>query len=73
MSGDGTFVVNAKSNLHHTFTPTPIHYIVASDEVEKGEVMDKTTITQTAEIQFPTGVYSMTATLQADNTWSITA
>ena len=34
--------------------------------------MDKTTITKTAELPFPPGVYNMTATLQADETWSIT-
>ena len=72
MSGSGTFVVNAGPNLGHTLTPTPAYYIAAIDEVKVGEIMDIKTITQTAEIKFPSGVTTMVATLQSDNTWSIT-
>ena len=67
------FGANAGPNLAHELTPTPVYYIGAIDEVEEGEVMDIKTVTKTAEIQFPADVYNMTATLQADNTWSITA
>ena len=72
MSGSGTFCVNAEPNLIHEFTPTPTYYIAAINEVEQGEVMDIKTITLTAEIKFPINVYKMTATLQANDTWSIT-
>ena len=73
MSGSATFVLNAGPNLSHTLSiPKPAYYIAAIIEVEQGEVMDVTTITKTAEIPFPTGpgVFNVTATLQADNTWS---
>ena len=73
MSGGATSITNAGPNLTHMFTPTPVYYIAAIDEVEEGEVIDIKTVTKTAELQFPTGVYNMTATLQANNTWSITA
>ena len=72
MAQSATFVVNAEPNLTHMITPLPGYYIAAIDEVEQGEVMDTKTITKNAEIQFPTGVYNMTATFQADDTWSIT-
>ena len=72
MSGNGTFVANAGPNLTHDFTPTPAYYIAAADEMEVGQVMDIKTITQSAEIKFPSNAYDMTATLQDDNTWSIT-
>ena len=72
MSGAGTFCVNAEPNLIHEFTPTPTYYIAAINEVEQGEVMDIKTITMTAQVQFPPNVFTMTATLQPDNTWTIT-
>ncbi|HEX8255352.1 MAG TPA: hypothetical protein VF846_19590, partial [Thermoanaerobaculia bacterium] len=36
-----------------------------------GEVLDITSLTDKAEIKFPSGVYSMTAILREDNTWSV--
>ena len=73
MSLSPTFVESAEPNLPHMLIPLPDYYIAAIDEVEQGEVMDVKTITKTAEIpQFPTGVYNMTATFQADDTWSFT-
>ncbi len=70
MSGAGTFVRNAEPNMVYQFTPHP-EYWVTFGTYEQGQVMDITTITQTAEVDFPNGVYSMTATLNADNTWTV--
>ena len=72
MSGSATFVANAEPTITYMFSSTQGYYIAAINEVEQGEVMDKTSITKAAELQFPTGVCNMTATLKADNTWSIT-
>ena len=71
MSGKGTFVVNAGPNLTHIFTPEPKYFVLAADEVTEGEVMDIETITNPGELEFPPNVYSLTATLKEDNTWSI--
>ena len=72
MSGSGTVITQAEPTITHMFTPTTGYYIAAIEEVEQGEVMDIKTITKNAEIHFPTGVYNMTATFQADDTWIIT-
>ena len=72
MSGNPTFAVDAGPNVSHVFTPTPTYYIAAVEEVREGEVMDIETITQYAPIKFPPNVYTATATLKEDNTWSIT-
>ena len=71
MSGNGTYVVNAGPNLVHQFTPTPAYYVAAIEEVEEGQVMDIKTITETGDLKFPPNVYSLTATLKADNTWDV--
>ena len=72
MSGKGTYVVNAGPNLTHQFTPEPQYFIVATDEVVEGEVVDITTVTKSGSLVFPPNVYDLTATLKSDNTWDIT-
>ena len=72
MSGSPTYVENAEPSLEHSLTPKPAYYIAAIEEVEQGKIMDTTTITKIAEINFPENVYNMTATFEADDTWSIT-
>ena len=71
MSGAGTFVVQAQPNYTSMFSPHP-KYWVTFGSFEQGEVLDITQIvSQSAEIDFPVNVYSMTAILQADNTWLV--
>lgn len=70
MSGAGTFVVQAQPHLQLTFTPHPRYY-VAFGTFTQGEVLDIQSLTNIAEVDFPSGVYSMTAVLNADNTWTI--
>lgn len=70
MSGAGVFAVNAEPNLNLIFTPEPVYWITFG-MYEQGDVMDITEITNSAKVQFPPGVYSMTATLNADNTWTV--
>ena len=71
MGSKGVYAVNAGPNLQHVFTPNPIYWVCAIDHVIEGQVMDITTITQNDKVVFPTNVFSMTATLQGDNTWDI--
>jgi rhizosphere induced protein len=70
MSGAGTFVVQAGTNLKHQFTPTPTYWIAAGTDVQVGTVLDIQTITTTAQVQFPPNVFSITRTLNAQNQWS---
>lgn len=72
MSGAGTFVCAAQPNLHLIFTPHPIYWITFG-VFEQGEVLDLTELTNSAQIEFPAGVYTMYAILNQDNTWTVTA
>ena len=70
MSGAGTFVVQAQPNLSLKFTPHP-RYWITFGTFRQGQVLDITQITGAQEIDFPPGVYSMAAILNADNSWTI--
>ncbi len=70
MSGAGTFAVQAQPNLNLTFTPHPAYYLAAGT-FEQGEVLDIGSISNPVGIEFPPGIYSMTAQLNKDNTWTV--
>lgn len=70
MSGSGTFAVQARPNMHPNFTPHPQYWVTFGNYI-KGQVLDITDITDKAEVNFPAGVYSMTAILNEDFTWDI--
>lgn len=70
MSGNGTFAVQAQPNITAMFTPHP-QYWITFGMMEEGEVLDIAQITQKANIEFPPGIFSMTAILKADNTWDV--
>jgi len=70
MAGSGTFAVQAQPNTLLTFTPHPAYWITAGT-YQQGEVLDIGAITEAAEIQFPPGVFNMTAILKLDNTWTV--
>ena len=73
MGDKGVYAVNAGPNLKHIFTPNPIYWVCAVNHVIEGEVMNISTLTEKAKVTFPPNVFSMTATLQGDNTWKITS
>ena len=73
LSGNATYVENAGPGFRHALTPPTTYYIAAISVVEQGQVLDIRTITQSAKIPFSPGVYSITATLQADNLWTFTS
>lgn len=70
MSGFGTFAVQAQPNMNLVFTPNP-QYWVTFGSYTQGEVMDISEVNNPAEIVFPPNVYSMTATLGANNEWTV--
>lgn len=70
MSGAGVFAVEAQPNLNLIFTPHP-EYWITFGTFEQGEVLNLDEITNSQQINFPPGVYAMTATLNADNTWTV--
>ncbi len=70
MSGSGTFAVTATPNYNFSFLPHPKYWVVFGT-YEKGEVMDIEALTNTAEVIFEPDIYDMHATLQKDNTWSV--
>jgi hypothetical protein len=70
MSGSGTFAVQAEPRITTKFTPRP-QYWIGFGNYSQGQVLDVESMTDVAQIKFPAGVYSMSATLNDDNTWSI--
>jgi len=70
MSGNGTFVVQAEPNMTTKFTPHP-QYWIALGNYNQGLVLDVESMTNIAQIKFLPNVYSMSATLNPDNTWAI--
>lgn len=71
MGDAGTFATQAGTNLKHVFTPTPSYWVAAGIDQQVGTVLDIQTVTQTAPVIYPANVYSLTATLQDNNTWTI--
>lgn len=71
MSGAGTFVVPAQPNLTLTFTPHP-QYFIAFGDYKKGQILDIQSMTDAAKIDFRGTTTSVTATLNPNNTWTIT-
>jgi hypothetical protein len=70
MSGAGTFVRQAQPNMNLIFTPHPVYWITFGNFVP-GQVLDITEITNPGTLQFPVNVYSLTAILNPNNTWTI--
>ncbi len=70
MSGSGAYACQARPNWQFIFTPHPTYWLTFGT-YSQGQVLDITSIPNGQEIQFPTNVFSMNATLKKDNTWSV--
>jgi hypothetical protein len=68
MSGSTVFAAQARPNQNLTFSPHP-RYFIAYGNYQKGEVIDVNSINNALELTYPTGVYSLTTTLNANDTW----
>jgi hypothetical protein len=71
MSGFGTFIVQAEPNINLAFMPFP-QYFIAFGDFQQGEALDLATIKNSAMVPFPKNVFSMTAILNPNNSWTIT-
>ena len=72
MSGAGTFAVQAQPNITAVFTPRPSYWITFG-MYTAGQVLDPGSTTNAAQITFPPDVFMMNATLNPDNSWTISA
>jgi len=70
LGGSPASVTNAGPNLYQTFTLHPTYYIDAGNYV-KGQMVDGDSVTQLQELTFAGGSTALTATLSADNTWTV--
>jgi hypothetical protein len=70
LGGSPACVTDAGPNLNQLFTLHPTYYIDAGNYVQ-GQMVDGTSVTDFQELSFANGVYALTATLNADNTWSV--
>ena len=70
MSGAGTFVVPSQPNMTDIFTPKPKYWITFGNYIA-GQVLDITSISQKANLAYPFNIYSLTATFNPDNTWTV--
>ncbi|HEY8927759.1 MAG TPA: hypothetical protein VIM55_01110 [Mucilaginibacter sp.] len=71
MSGSGTFAVQAQPNMTFHFSPA-VDYWVTFGDFKQGQVLNPSDLGRAVKIDFPHGIFSMNATLNPDNTWTIT-
>lgn len=69
MSGSTVYATQAMPNTNLTFSPKASYYL-AYGNFEEGTVIDVSTINNALLLPYPTGVYSLSTTLNADNTWT---
>lgn len=72
MAGRATFAVQAMPNMTVQISPANTTYWVTFGEAQQGEFITVETLLPPVQVQFPPNVNSMTVTLNADNTWTVT-
>jgi hypothetical protein len=70
MSGSPIEVVQAAPNMQFMFAPYANYWVTIAD-VTQGEVLDLSALGHKAQVVFPPNVMAMTATLNADQTWTV--
>jgi len=70
MSGAATILMQAHPNFMYQFLARP-EYWIAFGDYTIGEALDTASIPNAAQIEFPPNIYSVTATLNADGSWTI--
>lgn len=78
VSGQPAFAVQASPNINIVYTPQPKYWLIFGT-FQEGEVIDTALLGATAQgsftqpirVQFPPNVYSLQATLDAQNQWTI--
>lgn len=69
MSGKPVYATQAMPNTNLTFSPKASYYL-AYGNFEEGTVIDVSTINNALLLPYPTGIYSLETTLNADNSWT---
>ncbi|HET9209607.1 MAG TPA: protein rhiA [Thermoanaerobaculia bacterium] len=72
MAGRATFAVQAMPNMTVQISPAGATYWVTFGTVQQGEFFTVETLLTPVQVEFPLNVNSMTVTLNADNTWTVT-
>ncbi len=68
MSGKGTFLVESQPNMKVVMTPKPTYWLVFSN-YQEGQILDTSSVTDTAcQLEFKGTTY-METILKADDTW----
>jgi hypothetical protein len=70
MSGSGVFATQGGPSLDQVFTPHPT-YFVALGSHKQSQVIDITSMTHFAEVKFEGGHYSLIATIDKNNQWTV--
>ncbi len=68
MGGSTVYAVQARPNQNLTFSPHP-RYFLAYGSYLPGDVIDVSAINNPLELVYPTGIYALTTTLNADGSW----
>jgi hypothetical protein len=71
LGGSSVCATNAGPNLYQTYTLHPTYYIDAGNYVQ-GQMVDGASVTAFQELTYADGNTSLTATLGASNTWTVT-
>lgn len=69
MSGSTVYAAQARPNTNITATPHPVYYL-AYGKFEPGQVIDISTVNSPLMLPYDTGVYSLSTTLNPDDTWT---
>jgi rhizosphere induced protein len=72
MAGRATSAFQAMPNMTVQIWPMDATYWVTFGTIEQGELITYATSLPPVQVQFPPNVSSMTVTLNADNTWTVT-
>ena len=71
-SGLNTIYAQAASaNITTQYTVTPKYYVVFAQDIQPSEILNVANMTNTVEVPYDTGVFSMVATLNAQNLWQV--
>lgn len=70
MAGSPILMTQATANMTYEFKTKP-EYWIAFGNTTQGEVINVSTMNNPSQIQFPANIYSMTAILNEDLTWTI--
>ncbi len=70
MAGSPTGVTQANANMAYSFAPSAYYWVTLAD-VTQGEIMDTSKLASKAQVVFPPNVTAMTATVNADQTWTV--